>query len=250
MPIVLPPWQILDGLAVLQAGLLQAQVDLLNPALGVSGLAWNNTSLCGNLLGVAVAAQEAASTPLSTVGLDKFVRGDDLVANFPQTDAQPFTLHIYWRVTTADSRLVIVDALLSLQTSLLECFPKVMLTTNLSAIEAWQVPGDGSAPSQVDAHIESDKFAGVLLRGANRAWSYLELTHPDDLGSWQVDPASTIIVRRDSFMLRRELGGEFQEKGVIRRMRVRGAFLPRENDLKIAARLVEEFAVSPPPLTA
>jgi hypothetical protein len=244
------PWQLLDGLAVFQAGAFQAQVDLLNPALGVSGLAWNDISLPGNLLGVTVAVKGATTTALSPVGLDKFVRGDDLVANFPQTAAQPFTLHIYWRVKTANAAFVIVDMIVSLQTSLLECFPKVVLTTNLAATEAWQVPAGGSAPAQIDARIKSDRFAGVLLRGAIRSWSYLEVTYPDDLGSWQVDPASSIMMRRGSVMMRRELGGEFHEKGVIRRWRVRGAFLTSKNDLETAVQLINEFAASPPPLTA
>lgn len=237
------PWQLADSRAHLHAGTLQGQVEFLNPALGINSLAWNNTALSGNLFGVTVAQEAAEPSNLSTVGLDKFVRGDDLVANFPQTAAQPFSLHIYWRVTTAGSQLVIVDVIVSLQTSLLECFPKVMLTTNLPATEAWQVPGGGSPASQIDARLESHKFAGVLLRGANHTWSYLEVTYPDDLGSWQVDCAGSIMIRR-------ELGGEFHEKGVIRRWRVRGAFLLSENDLETATRLIDEFAASPPPLTA
>ncbi|MDZ4656742.1 MAG: hypothetical protein SH868_04090 [Bythopirellula sp.] len=237
------PWLLRDSRAQLQVGPLRGQVDLINPALGVNGLAWNNGSVAGNLFGVTVAQESIEPSNLSVVGLDKFVRGDDLVANYPQTESQPFTLHIYWRLTKAEPQLVILDAIVSLQTSLLECFPKVMLTTNLPATEAWQVTGEGAPPSQIDSHHETNKFAGILLREAKRGWSYLEVTHPDDLGSWQVDPSSP-------FMICRELGGEFQEKGVIRRLRVRGAFFPSENDLEIAARLINEFAASPPPLTA
>ncbi len=237
------PWLLSDSRAHLQVGSLRGQVDLNNPALGVNGLAWNNGSVAGNLFGVTVAQEVAEPSSLSVVGLDKFVRGDDLVANYPQTESQPFSLHIYWRLTKAEPQLVILDAIVSLQTSLLECFPKVMLTTNLPATEAWQVPGQGMPPSQIGGQVETNKSAGVLLRETKRGWSYLEVTHPDDLGSWQVDPASPI-------MMRRELGGEFQEKGVIRRLRVRGAFFPCENDLEITTRLIDEFAASPPPLTA
>jgi hypothetical protein len=48
----------------------------------------------------------------------------------------------------------------------------------------------------------------------------------------------------------RLLFGEQLEKGVIRRARIAGWFLPRENDLTIALRLWGEFCNSPPPLTA
>jgi len=38
-------------------------------------------------------------------------------------------------------------------------------------------------------------------------------------------------------------------KGVIRRLRLRGAFLPRENDLQRAAQFFTELATETPPLT-
>ena len=40
------------------------------------------------------------------------------------------------------------------------------------------------------------------------------------------------------------------EKGVILRSRLRGAFLPRRDDLQAAARLQRQFEAEPPPLTA
>jgi hypothetical protein len=241
--LITSPWQLFDSSAHLQTSLLQANVNLLQPALGLHGLSWNEISLPGNLLGVTVAEEATNARSLSTTGLDDFVRGVDLVANYPQTETQHFTLHIYWRVPKAEANLVIVDAILSLQTSLLECFPKAILTTELPASDAWLVSGDGSPPMPLLERFESVEAAGVLLRGVNRAWSYFEMTHPDDLGSWRIEAGA-------STKMQRELGGEFQEKGVIRRLRTRGAFLSCENDLEVAARLREEFAASPPPLTA
>jgi hypothetical protein len=49
--------------------------------------------------------------------------------------------------------------------------------------------------------------------------------------------------------MRRNLGGSFLEKGAIRRLRFRGAFLPRENDLQRAAQLFTDLAADSPPLT-
>jgi hypothetical protein len=237
------PWQLAESDARLQIGPLLANVDLLQPASGLHQLSWQNVSFAGKLLGVTVAEESATPTNLATAGIDKFVRGGDLVANYPQCESQPFTLHIYWRVATADSRLVILDAIVSLQTSLLECFPKAILTTELAATEAWVVPGDGSSARRLEQHEESTKPAGVLLRGVSNGESYLEVTHPDDLGEWRVANSATTKIER-------ELGGEFQEKGVIRRLRVRGAFLSAENDLDVAAQIIQDFAASPPPLTA
>ncbi len=179
--------------------------------------------------------------------MDRFVRGVDLVANYPQTETQRFTLHVYWRVIAAEASLVILDSIVSLQTSLLECFPKVILTTKLPARKALLIAGDGSPPTSIHERLEGHETAGVLLRDADQAWSYLEMTHPADLGRWRVEPG-------DSISIHRELGGEFQEKGVIRRLRTRGAFFPcshdLESDLEMAVRLLGEFAASSPPLTA
>lgn len=237
------PWQLVDFRAKLQANSLQAQVDLANPAGGLQQLAWNGAALTGQLLGLTVATQSLVPASLNTEGLDKFVRGNDLVANYPQTEAQPFTLHMYWRIVSADSLCVIVDGIVSLQTSLLECFPKAVLRSVLPAGEILQVHGDGTPAASVDAVISSDRFAGVLVRDASQRWSYLEATYPEDLGSWHVEAGQQVAINR-------ELGGEFQEKGVIRRLRVRSGFLPYADDVARATQLLKEFAVSPPPLTA
>lgn len=237
------PWQLAESDARLQIGPLLANVDLLQPASGLHQLSWQNSSFAGNLLGVSVAEASGAPTNLSTDGIDKFVRGGDLVANYPQCESQPFTLHIYWRKTKADSQLVILDAIVSLQTSLLECFPKAILTTELPASEAWIVPGDGS-PEKLEQQMESSEHAGILLRGVGIAGSYFEVTHPDDLGEWRVATSAATT------KIERGLGGEFQEKGVIRRLRVRGALLDAENDLEVSAQIIQDFAASPPPLTA
>ena len=237
------PWQLVDSRAKLQASSLQAQVDLSNPAGGLQQLAWNGAALTGQLLGLTVATQSHEPSSLNTEGLDKVVRGNDLVANYPQTEAQPFTLHMYWRIVSADSLCVIVDGIVSLQTSLLECFPKAVLRSELPAGEVLQVHGDGTPAANMDAVISSDRFAGVLVRDASQGWSYLEATYPEDLGIWHVETGQHVVINR-------ELGGEFQEKGVIRRLRVRSAFLPYAHDVATATQLLKEFAASPPPLTA
>jgi hypothetical protein len=235
------PWQLVDSQAQLRISGLQACVDPAIPARGLHQLVWNDSPLTGSLLGVTVAGKATDSSELCTTGLERFIRGDDLVANFPQSESQPFTLHIYWRASTSESPLVVLDAIVSLQTSLLECYPKVILTTELPAAEVLVVHRNVAEGS---ADLRSDETtAAILLRSANRQWSYLEMTHPDDKGCWSVETSTPMMVRR-------ELGGEFQEKGVIRRMRVRGAFMSSENDMELAQRLMADFASSSPPLTA
>src|SRR5690606_11644693 len=78
---------------------------------------------------------------------DCFVRGSDLVANYSETPALPFSLQLYWRAhstahtatahpatahTAAQSGWG-VDAILSTQTSLLESYPRVFATSAFPA---------------------------------------------------------------------------------------------------------------------
>ena len=70
------------------------------------------------------------------------------------------------------------------------------------------------------------------------------MTHPLDQGAWRLARSED-----GKILMRRNLGGSFLEKGVIRRLRFRGAFLPRENDLQRAAQLFTDLAAETPPLT-
>jgi hypothetical protein len=236
-------WQLTEAVARLTHCPLEARVDLLNPALGMHALTWNAAPLAGNLLGVTVAEESAPPMPVAIAGSDRYVRGNDLVANYPECKAQHFTLQVYWRIATSAPNLTVIDAIVSLQTSLLECFPKAVLTTKLPSGEVLAITNDGSLLAVAADRLTSDEPAGVLVRGDDHAWSYLEMTHPTDLGCWRV-------TRTGGIQLERELGGEFQEKGVIRRLRVRGAFMARDSDEETAAQLIAEFAASEPPLTA
>lgn len=233
-------WQLTQSTARLKAEPLAASVDLFNPSLGLHELKWNLVPLAGNLLGVTIADESAPALSLATKGLDGYVRGNDLVANYPQNEWQRFTLQVYWRIVAREADLLVVDTIVSLQTSLLECFPKALLTTRLPGGEVLAISRNDSLT--IGEQISSDEPAGALVRCDGQPWSYFEMTHPTDLGCWNA-------ARNDGIQLGHELGGEFQEKGVIRRLRVRGAFLPRKNDEQAARRLLVEFAEAEPPLT-
>jgi hypothetical protein len=241
--VILSAWQLVQSLGQLRCGALTARVDVEQPSLGLHELSLNGAPVAGQLLGVTVAEENAPPTELAIAGIDKFVRGGDLVANYPQCETQPFTLHNYWRIAEASDKLIVIDAIVSLQTTLLECYPKTILTTELPARSAVIISPSDNDERSIDAAMESDEAVGILIRGVHPAWSYVEIAHPTDLGTWRIEKNSTARIQR-------ELGGEFQEKGVIRRLRVRGAFLPRKNDAQTARQIFAEFAESEPPLTA
>lgn len=238
---ILSAWQLTQSFGRLNCGSLSARVDVEQPSLGLHELRLSGKPIVGQLLGVTVAEQGAPPTELAIAGIDQFVRGGDLVANYPQCETQPFTLHNYWRIAEASDKLIVIDAIVSLQTTLLECYPKTILTTELPASEALMISAD--AEQLVSSNLEGDEAVGVLLRGIHPKWSYVEITHPTDLGTWRIEKKGTTRMQR-------ELGGEFQEKGVIRRLRVRGAFLTREDDVQSARKILAEFAESEPLLTA
>lgn len=242
-------WQLNARLATLRADGLTGTINLDRPALGLSGLCWQGASVEGTVLGVSIAQGLVEKDLVVQPECECYARGSDLVATYLQHDQQRFTLQVYWRVFTRGSA-VVIDAILSLQTSLLECFPGVIFNTRLSGEELWVVGNKLTETKQISSardervQLTSDEPVGLLLRSSEIDWSYCGVTHPQDLGTWHLETDGA-----GHCLLWRRLGGEFQEKGVIRRLRTRGIFLPQENDLEIAARLIDEFIATPPPLT-
>jgi hypothetical protein len=242
-------WQLNARLATLRAGGLTAEVNLDQPAQGLHLVKWKSLAVEGSVLGVSVAHGLEETNIDVRPGCDGYARGSDLVATYPQHDGQRFSLQMYWRATAVESA-VVVDAILSFQTELLESFPGAILSTRLPVDEMWVVGNQFTETRQIGTadeetvQLTSDEPVGILLRSPEQAWSYCEATCPQDLGTWHLDTDGVGHCR-----LSRRMGGEFQEKGVIRRLRTIGVFLPRANDLEVAARLIDHFAASPPPLT-
>jgi len=215
-------WQFAATGARLLTSPLSGEVALDNPAAGIGRLVWRDVPFVGNVLGVSAGESSAPQ--------DAFARGADLVAVYAQTEPQSFTWQVYWRAFVPEADVVLLDVILSLQTPLLESFPRVATHSQLPAGEALEVVDAGDC---------------ILLRPAKGDWSYAEMTHPKDRGNWQLSSTAN-----DQLRLDRRLGGQFLEKGVIRRLRLRGTFLPRENDRNLAAHYFALLAEETPPLTA
>jgi hypothetical protein len=221
-PAAVETWQFATTRARLSLGPLHGEVVLDNPSQGIGLLAWREAPLVGQVLGVSAGA--------TAQRLDAFTREEDLVAVYSQTEPQSFSWQVYWRACSPDADVVLVDVILSLQTPLLESFPQVTTCSQLPTGEATVIPVEGDC---------------VVVRPAASDFSYAEMTHPKDRGTLQVAPAIDGQMR-----LQRRLGGHFLEKGVIRRLRLRGAFLPRNDDRSLANRYYEMLAAETPPLTA
>ncbi|NOY40241.1 MAG: hypothetical protein GXP26_00190 [Planctomycetes bacterium] len=237
-------WQLQASHARLQIPQFAASVDLSSPSLGLQQLDYVGAQIAGHLLGVSASG---ISSDSSNRASDVFARGEDLVATYSEAEDRPYSLEVYWRVTAREATTV-VDLLLSLETSLLESFPSVATQTQLTADEAWLVSCEGKSTEEITdftAGVLSQESLCVVLRPEGVAWSFVEMSHPDDQGKVNVYCPS-----KGEIAIQRDLAGAFLEKGVIRRLRVRGAFVPRADDLQLAGKLLNELAAGAPPLTA
>ena len=237
-------WKLEGTMASLNASGLAAKIDLLNPRLGLHQLGVGGASLEGSVLGVRLGTDLVQPEELREV----FVRGNDLVVTYAETDARPFSVQVYWRATVGDAGVVLLDTILSLQTDLLESFPGIASETNLPAASTWVVSDataiELAAVEEKPVSLGSEDSDCLLLRAAEGGWSYAEMTYPEDRGEVEITRTADGV-----YALRRQLGGAFLEKGVIRCLRVRGLFLPQKEDVQRAADCFASLANEQPPLT-
>lgn len=226
-------WQLDGTTARLNCGALRATVDLAAPQRGLALLHHGNAPLAGWLLGVTAqgnfaSAERSGAPDDQWEPSDAYVRGNDLVVAYGAGPELPFGMQIYWRAGELTSRRgVVLDAIVSIQTRAWEAFPEVSVASAL-AIASADVNGDAA-----------------VLRHLGLPWSYAEVAKPGDF-------------KQDAFNIGEgnmgrtawSFGREFMERGVIRRLQIRSAFVPADEDGTIAAYLRESLLAEAPPLTA
>ena len=143
-----------------------------------------------------------------------------------------------------------VQMILSVQTDLLDSHPEA--SVNSFAIESRLF----HAPKlQTEAFREigdSAIYGGnagrehvFVFRNEGLDLSYVQMVHPSDFVAVQIQ----VNAGRPT-LVSTTLFPESLEKGVIRRARISGWFLPAENDLVAAIELAKQFVNEPLPLTA
>ena len=233
-------WNLTDRVAQFQAGLLSGQVSLSDSVEGFHQMKYQERVIEGAFLGLGVGGRSLSEK--GSLG-EAFVRGEDLVVCYPESSDQTFSLQVYRKAQVFENGIVQIDAMLSIETRLLESFPEIQIQSELRCEGAVELSEQGTAGelSVVGQH----KGKGALVfRMANRDWSYAEFAPSEDAGRWRFD-----FQGEKNSMVERRLGGTFLEKGVIRRLRLRGVFLPRENDLQLASECLAAFRSEAPPLT-
>ncbi len=200
------------------------------------------------------------------------LRSDMVDIEIEPTQTFPFRMQLYWQASCAGQIdlevLVTTDLVLQhLEVVTLSQLPRGELLTSLPGTRGWHshaevralghrdlvVPRDRtSARFSLDGRLPS--FRGLVLAGpyrmpvvlhrpAERDWSYVEMSHPDDC-------ARLILLGRPRHaQVSFGLFGLNVEKGVILRGRLRGAFVPRAEDSDHAAALYDKFLRESPRLS-
>jgi hypothetical protein len=243
-------WKFQRPVAELQCGSFVARVDASQPQLGVHGLCLHAQSIAGSLF--SLTPSDVAAWPAALA--DAYVRGGDLVATYEPAKDWPYAPTNYWRAEQAAAghgALATLSLLVSIQTNLLDTHPRVRVATELPAEEVIRLSVGASgklSASAVDSKqctvASESATTGVLWRLPGGQLSYVEIAETNDF--------RLLVIQRDDRGVWRadwELFAEFLEKGVIRRARLQAAFLPRENDVELAAELCRGLESRPLPLT-
>lgn len=145
--------------------------------------------------------------------------------------------------------------ILSMQTELLDSTPQakvhsfshggtLWLANSFADVRFEQVHAERGGEERVSGRHSSQQL--FVFRNEKLGVSYAQAVHPSDFVS------ATIITDEISGLwgVASTLLPEHLEKGVIRRARICGWFLPAKNDLQAAAALAQQFVDEPLPLTA
>ena len=242
-------WSLDQRIGRLHFGPVTAQIDLSRPHLGLHAIRLASTPLDARLL--ALLPSDSDTWPAGLV--DAYIRSQDLIATYAAVDTWPYAPQIYWGVDPANNGSGVVASLslvVSIQTHLLDTQPRIEVRSRLCAEELLlvRVTGDDLL---VDSHVTGEQqiepwssSCGLVWRLAGGTMSYAEIMPTSDFRRLAIehDPGGEIQSRWELF-------AEFLEKGVIRRARMQSIFLPRENDVQLAAEFCQAIERRPLPLT-
>jgi len=255
------PWKLEGSSAKLNCGVLQATLDVSRPQVGLHLASFDYGRVPCNLLSLSRAA-ELDSIGLSGEELDNklwplslsevYVRGNDLVASYSPATEWPYAPQLYWSANTLTSIAGVlgsISQLVSVQTHLLDTHPKVNVHSQLpsSDYRLIAIDDDEAKVEPMDTEHTLQSTNGtfcILLRSLARQISYVEIVESTDFQELTYSP-----VGDGRLFATWRLFAEFLEKGVIRKARVHGAFIERENDCEIAIECCRAIEHSPLPLT-
>jgi hypothetical protein len=220
-------WFLQGTKAKVVCGTIQAEIDVEWPTRGLNNLRLSNEALDGWLMAIDAANADVvgeSSDPWRPT--DVYARGSDLVVTYRERLGQAFQLQVYWRVLARRGvESSALEAIVSIQTREWEAYPAITLNSALDA-------------SRADLHHGGVRFL------SRADWGYVEASAEGDF-----EPAIVALpsgLRQAAW----RYGKRFMERGVIRRLRLRGAIVTAENTGDSIEQLKADLAAEPPPLTA
>jgi hypothetical protein len=241
-------WQLADDSASLALPSLAAQINALEPWRGLLAPQWRGAALPSAVSVLQVDARELIAP--NRLPLEVYIRQRDLIATYAPSEGRNVQTQIYWRAAQADS-VATIELILSAQTHLLDSRPSLVALSTLPAGAVFHLPEGTEHLTELAFDFQSRReFAAdqctplFLFRPHGAAYSYAEMVQPADFAGASLELRGEELLR-----FSHPLFAERLEKGVIRRVRLCGAFLPRDGDLERALRLYHNFIAEPLPLT-
>jgi hypothetical protein len=248
-------WQLEKRVVRLQFCQLIATVDPGQPQKGLVEVSVGAWRLPGaRLLGIAGACFPPGEENLC---VETCVRGADLVSAYRESANRPVRIDARWRAVSpapSEQFVAAVELVVSVQTHVLEGRPELSVRSSLPATETLRLLEPKSLsyrklapPPEVPAAMWPEEGSGCLLfRQAGMELSYAQMVHPADFRSGRLVAGPE---NEGTMHVSDQLFSQALEKGVILRARVRGVFLPRSGDQRIAAACYAAFAEAEPPLS-
>ncbi len=248
-----PTWRINNRTAQLRTVGLAAELSLAQTAHGLSqvvagGVRWEAVGL----LGLTTASDGQGET--TTEPFEGYARGDDLVLACEARQNPSMHVDALWRVVTpepGEKFMVAIDLIVSVRMTQTDARPELAVQSTLPACETLQLGPGASLRSRPwsltpmgASAIRPEQGAGCLLfHQPGFPLSYAEMAHPADVCHDQWLPRAP---DGEGSRLIHRLFGDTLEKGVLLRGRVRGVFVPRIDDARLAAECYAAFADSEP----
>ena len=227
------------------------RVDVAHPEQGFLSSASNGRFM--QLLPTELAAVRSLKL------VEVYGRGNDLVAIYEPLAPHQVQPSVYWRARWDEGRQGMgIEMIVSMQTSLLDSNPEMVVATGMPTGEVWGADGQksnslerlhrldyGQFPLALSADDSSHRPSLVVYQPRDTPFAYLEMVHPTDFVATQVE-----LNKWGESWATTRLFSERLEKGVIRRARIAGWHLPRKSDVQGSAwDLFTQFAAEPLPLT-
>jgi hypothetical protein len=248
-------WSFREPIAELHFGALSARVDVSRPEIGLNAIFIGPHSVEGSFLCVRRSDQSITSRSPECAWpvADAYVRGPDLVATYRPSDDWPFSPQIYWGAGKPDvpGPLGSLSLLVSVQTHLLETWPRIGVESHLTSGEVFLLGPKSSDEFEPESLTRGEhvfypsQCAGcVLWRLPGEELSYVEIMPASDYREFRLrcDADNTCHASWSLF-------ADFLEKGVIWRARLQSLILPRRDDVALAIECCRAINQKPLPLT-